>query len=357
MNSSIAMDSPLAGNARPEKALWYQEVLSLDPDSRIFLPYARLLAELGRECEAVDVLKAGLARHPEFLEARLFLIELLHTSGQEAAAGLEADPILDQLSQSPALWRIWSRRPGLRADQAAMMLFFAAAMQKGGISLADVFEAGMASLESGSAPACPAAPVVEQDRPLSPVPAPVVTAPAAPCEEQPVPAQSFVMADDAPWYSLDAVPEDDDIYDDEQSSAAPVPMLTALAAPALMSVTPSAAPEPIVDGAPALPAQTEIERIPVMSPVPRGALEGKSSLCTRSMARVLEEQGATDEAADIYRELLENCASDDERDELNAKLASLLQGADGAAPAPQNPSGILDMLETLADRLEKRSRA
>ena len=192
MNSSIAMDSPLAGNARPEKALWYQEVLSLDPDSRIFLPYARLLAELGRECEAVDVLKAGLARHPEFLEARLFLIELLHTSGQEAAAGLEADPILDQLSQSPALWRIWSRRPGLRADQAAMMLFFAAAMQKGGISLADVFEAGMASLESGSAPACPAAPVVEQDRPLSPVPAPVVTAPAAPCEEQPVPAQSFV---------------------------------------------------------------------------------------------------------------------------------------------------------------------
>ena len=81
------------------------------------------------------------------------------------------------------------------------------------------------------------------------------------------------------------------------------------------------------------------------------------SLCTRSMARVLEEQGATDEAADIYRELLENCASDDERDELNAKLASLLQGADGAAPAPQNPSGILDMLETLADRLEKRSRA
>jgi len=185
----------------------------------------------------------------------------------------------------------------------------------------------------------------------------VVTAPAAPCEEQPVPAQSFVMADDAPWYSLDAVPEDDDIYDDEQSSAAPVPMLTALAAPALMSATPSAAPEPIVDEAPPLPAQTEIERIPVMSPVPRGALEGKSSLCTRSMARVLEEQGATDEAADIYRELLANCASDDERDELNAKLASLLQGADGAASAPQNPSGILDMLETLADRLEKRSRA
>ena len=370
MNSSIAMDSPLAGNARAEKALWYQEVLSLDPDSRIFLPYARLLAELGRGSEAADVLKAGLARHPEFLEARLFLIELLYASGHEAAAGLEADPILEQLSRSPALWRIWSRRPGLRADQAAMMLFFASAMQKGGISLADVFEAGMASLEGkavSASPAAPAAPTApEQTAPLSPIPAPAAcpvenAVPAAPCEVQPAPTQAFVMAEDAQWYSLDSVPEDDDIYDDGPDTAPPVSALAALASPILMPAggpaqeKPEAAPAG--DEAPALPAQTEIERIPVMSPVPRGTLEGKSSLCTRSMARVLEEQGATDEAADIYRELLENCASVEERDELNAKLASLLQGADSAAPATQNPSGILDMLETLADRLEKRSRA
>ena len=99
------MDSPLAGNARPEKALWYQEVLSLDPDSRIFLPYARLLAKLGRRSEAVDVLKAGLARHPEFLEARLFFIEMLYASGHEAEAGLEAGPIIELLSRSPAFWR------------------------------------------------------------------------------------------------------------------------------------------------------------------------------------------------------------------------------------------------------------
>ena len=42
------MNSPLTENSRPEKALWYQEVLSLDPASRIFLPYARLLVENGR---------------------------------------------------------------------------------------------------------------------------------------------------------------------------------------------------------------------------------------------------------------------------------------------------------------------
>ena len=32
------MNSPLTENARSEKALWYQEVLSLDPASRIFSP-------------------------------------------------------------------------------------------------------------------------------------------------------------------------------------------------------------------------------------------------------------------------------------------------------------------------------
>lgn len=371
------MDSPLIGNARPEKALWYQEVLSLDPDSRIFLPYARLLAELGRGSEAVDVLKAGLARHPEFLEARLFLIDLLYAAGQEAAAGFEADSIIDLLSRSPALWRIWSRRPGLRADQAAMMLFFAAAMQKGGISLADVFEAGMASLEGKAAPcqdtedAAPPCPMPVPAPEVSvPVPAPIPTAaPAetptsAPDKEasapSAAPAPSFVMPDDAQWYSLDAVPEDDDIYDDDDpavsSPASSLALAASLAAQLPVQEELPAAPEQFADEGPALPDQTEIEHIPAMSPVPRGMLEGKSSLCTRSMARVLEEQGATEEAADIYRELLENCATDEERDELNTKLASLLQGTDSALPAQQASSGILDMLETLADRLEKRSR-
>ena len=357
------MDSPLVGTARSEKILWYQEVLALDPDSRIFLPYARLLAELGRTGEAADVLKAGLVRHPEFLEARLLLIELLHSSGQENAAGLEADAIIDLLSRSPALWRIWSRRPGLRADQAAMMLFFASAMQKGGLSLSDIFEAGIAALEEKDVPADADKAPLPNDSPAAVPEPPVSTAPvsaapsvpaapaehAASAEDQP-PAQAFVMTEDTTWYSLDSVPEDDDIYEDDEAPQAQLP-------PVVIPVIPlPVQAEPTVEVQPQ-PNQPEAERVPAMMPVPRGTLEGKSSLCTRSMARVLEEQGATDEAADIYRELLENCSSDEERRELNAKLACLLQGADGTVPAPQTSSGILDMLETLADRLEKRSRA
>ena len=68
MNGRIApvtsFAASLAVEASPEKALWYQEVLSLDPNSRIFLPYARLLSKLGRRAEAMDVLKTD----PDYVE-------------------------------------------------------------------------------------------------------------------------------------------------------------------------------------------------------------------------------------------------------------------------------------------------
>ena len=342
MNERIAMDSPLAGNGRSEKAKWYQEVLSLDPDSRIFLPYARLLAELGRTGDAVDVLKAGLAKHPEFLEARLYLIELLHLAGQDAAAGLEAEGLIDLLGQSPALWRIWSRRPGLRADQAAMLLFFAASMQKNGHSLADVFEAGIAALENGAAPelSAPRKPAPEAPAPQA---APDISAAPAPAERSDD-GKAFTMPEDTAWYALDSVPEDDDIYDeqDEQPAAA----LRFVQEAAGAAPIPASQPEP-----------ENTEYVPSMTTVPRGLLEGKSSLRTRSMARVLEEQGATDEAAEIYRELLESCSSAEEEAELNAKLTSLLQNTENAASAQPSASGVLDMLEALAARLENRNRA
>ena len=355
MNERIAMDSPLAGNGRPEKILWYQEVLSLDPNSRIFLPYARLLAEFGRRSEALDVLKTGLSRHPEFLEAKLFLIELLYAAGHEAEAGFEADSIIEMLSQSPALWRVWSRRPGLKADMAAMLVFFSASLQKNGHSLADVFEAGIAALEA--APQPEAAQTIPAPEPV-PVPADTITPIPVPAPAQEVtppaepPSGAYTMPEDTQWYALDSVPEDDDIYDDEEEAA---PAISALLF--AQSVQNTAAPEAvsIQPEEPSAPAQAPY--VPAGHPVPRGVLEGKSSLCTRSMARVLEEQGAAEEAAEIYRELLESCTTPEEEAELNAKLASLLQNTDSSSSAPASNSGVIDMLESLAARLENRTRA
>ena len=401
------MNSPLTESSSPEKALWYQEVLSLDPASRIFLPYARLLAETGRRMEAVEVLRAGLARHPEFLDARLLLIDLLHDCGQDAAAGLEASGIIESLSRCSALWDIWSRLPGVRADQSAMLLFFGATFRKDGPSLADVFEAGMNALreedrknaeapdtshneeaphgapslcreESGEAfaPISPAGTVSSSGNGETAQPVPAVsdidlqpatkeefgsatevsavhdsessareTAQSNPASES-MPSRAFVMDENAPWYSLDAVPDDDDIYDEEEDSSA-------------SSTAPDLPPSamqlffPENDASPA----AEEEHVPATRSLPRTAAEGKSSLCTRSMARILEEQGATGEAANIYRELLEVSSSAEERAELNAKLDSLMQGTENAAPEQPADSGLLNMLETLAVRLENKSRA
>ena len=342
MNGRLAPETPLVGNASPEKALWYQEVLSLDPDSRIFLPYARLLSELGRADEAMAVLKAGLARHPEFLEAKLFFIELLYASGHEAEAGFEADNIIDLLSKSPSFWRIWSRKPGLKADLAAMLVFFSASMQKNGHSLADVFEAGIAALSQDIPQAQETQSEPEAEPDPTPCPAPI---PATPEVPQPAPA-AFTMPEDAQWYALDSVPEDDDIYDDEEVAAPPISALLFAQSVQTEQTSAEIAPQP-----------AEVEHIPSGHPVPRGVLEGKSSLCTRSMARVLEEQGAADEAANIYRELLESCTTSEEEAELKAKLASLLQNTESPVPAQASNSGVLDMLESLAARLENRNRA
>ena len=354
------MNSPLAENSPPEKELWYQEVLSLDPSSRIFFPYARLLAENGRRAEAVEVLRSGLTRHPEFLDARLLLIDLLHESGLETAAGLEASGIIESLSQCGALWEIWSRLPGVRADQAAMLLFFGATFRKGGPGLAEVFAAGMKALQGGPDSAQTArkqAPAPSASAAVSvPVPVAVVSdeapetsgeADAGPTlqkREEKASGPAFVMPDDAPWYSLDSVPEDDDPDDEDISPAAISPAVAQL----------------ILAGQHAAAADTataQDERVPAVHSVPRSPLEGKSSLCTRSMAHILEEQGATGEAADIYRELLEVSSSPEERAELNAKLDSLMQGTENAVPPQSEASGIMDMLETLAVRLENKSRA
>ena len=450
------MNSPLAEHESPEKALWYQEVLSLDPASRIFLPYARLLAESGRRMEAIEVLRAGLSRHPEFLDARLLLIEELHAAGQDAAAGLEAAGVIESLSQCSALWDIWSRLLGVRPDQAAMLRFFGATFKKDGPTLADVFEAGMKALGAGastlaetnsrpaeseeapsaSAPSIPdssaqasssaasacacapadaaapfaaasvasglssaaahlisacetqsaaanAAPAAEPSLEETPAQATAQLTSAAaatdalhaaPNAEQapstsgsssttadasatskapetteapasadaPSSGRCFVMDESSPWFSLDAVPDDDDIYgdeDDEAGDAAP-----AISAPGVADLF-----------FPDKPAAAQVDRIP--APRPQAVMEGKSSLCTRSMARILEEQGATGEAANIYRELLEVSSSPEERAELNAKLDSLMQGAEPPAPEQPADSGLLNMLETLAARLENKSRA
>ena len=60
-----------------EKIEWYQEVLKLDPDSKVFFPLAKLLRDSQQPDKAIEVLRAGLQHSSVFLEARLLLIQIL----------------------------------------------------------------------------------------------------------------------------------------------------------------------------------------------------------------------------------------------------------------------------------------
>ena len=60
------------------KIEWFQEILEQEPSSRVFFPLAKLLFESGDVTKALETLRHGLEHHPDFLEARLFLIHLLH---------------------------------------------------------------------------------------------------------------------------------------------------------------------------------------------------------------------------------------------------------------------------------------
>jgi tetratricopeptide (TPR) repeat protein len=312
---------------------WYQEVLSLDPSSRIFLPYAQLLIEKKQYQTAIDVLTAGLEQHPDFLEARLMLIELLYQNGKEEQAYTEASGLIYLLSHASALWKIWSNAPDVSADQAALLLFLGSTFSNSSLDLTAVFKAGIQVLSANPSPKNNVSREQSADPDCSDSTTQDCNA-TENTESMTSTSPLFVMDDSMPWYSLDSVPEDEsedevDLLADREVSSK------------------------LYDGIEFHPKQDAVDQ----SKEVISNTEGKSSLCTRSMAQILEEQGVTGEAANIYRELLENSSSPEEHAELNAKLDKLMQGSETMLPQASETSGLINILETLAVRLEHKSRA
>lgn len=139
-----------------EKIEWYKEVLELEPNSKVFFPLARLLVEEGHSEEAVTILEQGLARHDEFLEARLFLIELLYKTGQQNACETQVEKLSRMFTAYSGFWQAWAATTltsGQSPDTAAVMRFLALNFAKGPISLREVLEQGVTSLLGHSAPA------------------------------------------------------------------------------------------------------------------------------------------------------------------------------------------------------------
>lgn len=305
------------------KIEWYQEILEQEPGSRTFLPLAKLLIEAGRKEEAALTLRRGLERHPDFLEAKLEFISLLHaqkTAQPDCApeCANEIGKLVDLLKQYPAFWEAWAEAEG-ESDTALAIRFLRQAIDAPKLAFRDILSRGLGeaaqATSTGSLPEVKPAPETHADQ----VHAEKIF-PAAPAANMPDRAFSLPLPAEASGDSEPASSTDED--------------------------------------------------------------EGRVTLRTRSMAEVLAEQGDIAGALEIYQELEAAAPTPEEaavlRERVMALASRLNERADSGIREKSDPEAsdsdttdeagqaaggagssqktMLHLLETLADRLEARAR-
>ncbi|NDV27238.1 tetratricopeptide repeat protein [Desulfovibrio sp. JC010] len=286
------------------KIEWYQEVLALEPSSKVFFPLARLYVEMGNHEKAVTTLRMGLDRHPDYLEARLLLVETLAKLGRESEAKAAVAPLTRLFSSYPSFWQMWGASVSEgNSDVAGAMAFLFSALHGSPMSWSDVMAEGIkqltgVALEGG--------------------------------EKNTESAKATDINESAGGFHRPE-PESSDLLADEITEAA-----------ALVDF----------DG----DSGEDLTSSVVMD-----------SLRTKTMAEVLASQGDLEGALEIYRELLCK-ASDEEKEELMSFMADISSrisetplddvAGDDASKDPyfkHAKSKLMSTLELLAERLEARA--
>ena len=372
-----------------EKIEWYKEVLELEPNSKVFFPLARLLAEAKRIDEAVEILEQGLARHEEFLEARLYLIELLHTANKLEACEKQVGRLTKMFSTYAGFWQAWAaciNAAGDAPDTAAMLRFLALSFSKGPVSLHEVINQGLASMTGGAEAqaqlfaqpqsarfesAQPQAHATHEAEHILAEAAPVTAAAfagqaAAERAAEPV-ADCFVSGPEAAHDGESALAAiEHEILHDTADFDPDLAMADddALPSEAEEGVSPMLARGADAYAAYAAPV-TQTEAVVVDD---ADEAEERFSLRTRSMAEVLAEQGDIKGALDIYHELAAAAVHSEESADLRQRIATLtarlgnVQTVDAVQPAAsaEQASGkdkLISMLEALAERVEARAHS
>ncbi|MDR2695800.1 MAG: hypothetical protein LBC79_05415 [Deltaproteobacteria bacterium] len=286
---------------------WYKEVLELEPGSKVFFPLARLLAENGQLQDSLSTLRLGLERHPEFMEARLYLIELLYKNELIVQCKPQIDQLTRLFSKYPGFWAAWGACAAgteKKRDLSLTLRFLAVLFQHPGVDLGEVLEKGLYSL-AGIPAKIPQAPQSAMEASTKILPADAAAPPSAMSADAHMPPVAAGTAVHGPYSA--AKPAED--MDDTE--------------------------EPF-------------------------------TLRTKSMADVLAGQSDIDGALEIYRELASRAESSEERQEIHTRIMQLSAsqaqaGDEPSAPPPQHvtpPPGkqrMQHLLESLAERLEARA--
>lgn len=128
-----------------DKIKWFEEVLAMEPDSKLFFPLAKLYLENQQSDKAIEQLESGINKYPEHFQARCLLLELVYNRGNEQKAAEQMDDILSNLNETPAFWALWAdhlQQKGL-LDEAIAARFLTIQGQKEHISWNDVLAEGL----------------------------------------------------------------------------------------------------------------------------------------------------------------------------------------------------------------------
>lgn len=124
------------------------ELLDHDPGSKIFFPLAKLHRRDGQLRKAIDIVTRGLEHHPDYLEAQIFLIEILHELG-DPAAEVQAEALFNRLAGYEKFWGI-ARRLFTRSqqnDRALAALLLERSSRQDGFDLMQILSLGLSHAE------------------------------------------------------------------------------------------------------------------------------------------------------------------------------------------------------------------
>jgi tetratricopeptide (TPR) repeat protein len=127
-----------------EKIALYEEVLALEPGSRLFFPLAEMYLARSMPEKAEETLRRGISNHPDHLEAKLLLLEVLDRQGKHEELVRLAEPLIKALRGCRALWSAWETVEA-RSDGDAVLMFRLLGRTLGGqgFSWSEVISAGV----------------------------------------------------------------------------------------------------------------------------------------------------------------------------------------------------------------------
>jgi tetratricopeptide (TPR) repeat protein len=322
----------VAGNPRIDDL---RKRIEKDPQSRLFAQLAEELRKDGDLAEAIQVAREGLKSHSSYPSARLTLGRALMDTGDTQAARKELEAAVQGAPDNILAGRLLAEclESEGRLEDAAERYRATLAISAGDKQIAAKLEAIEQRIRSKAAATrvAPPIPIAEVDADM----------------------ELEATYERTPSVIVRPLDEDDDVFEATSAEPPPIPVLEAseefelerpydaLAARAPVPM-PVPAPEdilPIPDEAPVEPEILADPEPMMVEPLP---IESEADLNSSTLAELYFNQGFTDQAIDVYRQIAER---EPDNDRVQARLRELtalkrhLHDQEVAPPAPVAGAG------------------